>query len=98
MSGEREGLLVHNYSRDLWPEKQFINHSAWANVLQIVLHAAAILVCVKRHNKPGHWTCLGGGGAEENWRLWVEARKSWKCFEQRHRKAKKCPQHAKTIL
>lgn len=62
---EREeggGGLVHNYSRDLWPEKQFINHSAWANVLQIVLHAAAILVCVKRHNKPGWRTCLGGGG------------------------------------
>lgn len=49
----KSGVLVHNYSRDLWPEKQFINHSAWANVLQIVLHAAAILVCVKRHNKPG---------------------------------------------
>lgn len=58
----KRGVLVHNYSRDLWPEKQFINHSAWANVLQIVLHAAAILVCVKRHNKPGWRTCLGGGG------------------------------------
>lgn len=34
-------------------------------MLQIVLHAAAILVCVKRHNKPGWRTCLGGGcGAE----------------------------------
>ncbi len=32
-------------------------------MLQIVLHAAAILVCVKRHNKPGCRTCLGGGGA-----------------------------------
>lgn len=58
----KRGVLVHNYSRDLWPEKQFINHSAWANVLQIVLHAAAILVCVKQHNKPGWRTCLGGGG------------------------------------
>lgn len=40
-------------------------------MLQIVLHAAAILVCVKRHNKPGCRTCLGGGGAEEKPRLWV---------------------------
>lgn len=34
-------------------------------MLQIVLHAAAILVCVKRHNKPGWRTCLGGGGGVE---------------------------------
>lgn len=26
--GRKRGVLVHNYSRDLWPEKQFINHSA----------------------------------------------------------------------
>ena len=71
----KRGVLVHNYSRDLWPEKQFINHSAWANVLQIVLHAAAILVCVKRHNKPGWGTCLGGWwwGREKKLRLWVVA-------------------------
>lgn len=31
-------------------------------MLQIALHAAAILVRVKRHNKPGWRTCLGGGG------------------------------------
>lgn len=30
-------------------------------MLQIVLHAAAILVRVKQHNKPGWRTCLGGG-------------------------------------
>lgn len=62
--GTKRRVLVHNYSRDLWPEKQFINHSAWANVLQIAHHAAAILVRVKQHNKPGWRTCLGGcGGA-----------------------------------
>lgn len=69
---------MHNYSRDLWPEKQFINHSARANVLQIVLYAAAILVCVKQHNKPGWRTCSsgaggGGGGAGKKLRLWVVA-------------------------
>lgn len=68
--GTQRRVLVHNYSRDLWPEKQFINHSAWANVLQIALHAAAILVGVKRHNKPGWRTCSGVAGW---WRLWVVA-------------------------
>lgn len=77
----KRGVLVHNYSRDLWPEKQFINHSAWANVLQIVLHAAAILVCVKRHNKPGWRTCLGGGGGarRKSWDFgWEGVRGGWK--------------------
>lgn len=30
-------------------------------MLQIALHAAAILVLMKQHNKPGWRTCLGGG-------------------------------------
>lgn len=88
----KRGVLVHNYSRDLWPEKQFINHSAWANVLQIVLHAAAILVCVKRHNKPGWRTCMGGGGAGRKvevvgggWCGWgCGLAKFLRCFEQRN--------------
>lgn len=47
-------------------------------MLQIVLHAAAILVCVKQHNKPGWRTCLGGGdggggGQGEKLRLWAGA-------------------------
>lgn len=58
-------------------------------MLQIVLHAAAILVCVKRHNKPGWRTCLsgggGGGGPGEKLRLWVgadegEAEKFLRCL------------------
>lgn len=89
----KRGVLVHNYSRDLWPEKQFINHSAWANVLQIVLHAAAILVCVKRHNKPGWRTCLGGGGGAGRevevvgggWCGWGCGLANFlRCFEQRN--------------
>lgn len=35
-----EGGLECNYSGNLWPEKQFINHSAWANTIQISLLAA----------------------------------------------------------
>lgn len=88
----KRGVLVHNYSRDLWPEKQFINHSAWANVLQIVLHAAAILVCVKRHNKPGWRTCLGGDGGGGTRRKVEIVGGGWgrrltkflRCFEQRN--------------
>lgn len=71
--GRQRRVLVHNYSRDLWPEKQFINHSAWANVLQIALHAAAILAGVKRHNKPGWRTFSGVPELGENLRLWVVA-------------------------
>lgn len=41
-------------------------------MLQIVLHAAAILVCVKRHNKPGWRTCLGGGDGGGGTRRKVE--------------------------
>lgn len=58
---EGRGELVHNYSRDLWPEKQFINHIAWDNVIQIALHAAAILVCVKLHNNTDWRTFWGWG-------------------------------------
>lgn len=59
-------------------------------MLQIVLHAAAILVCVKRHNKPGWRTCLGGGdgGAEGKVEVvgggWGGGLKVSRCFEQRN--------------
>lgn len=36
-------------------------------MLQIALHAAAILVRVNQHNKPGWRTCLGGVGG-----VWVK--------------------------
>lgn len=52
-------------------------------MLQIALHAAAILVGVKRHNKPGWRTCSGVAG---RWRLWVVAymrsQKFWGKFER----------------
>lgn len=45
-------------------------------MLQIALHAAAILVGVKRHNKPGWRTCSGVVAVAElgeKLRLWVVA-------------------------
>lgn len=35
-----EGGSERNYRGNLWPEKQFINHCAWANAIQISLLAA----------------------------------------------------------
>lgn len=40
-------------------------------MLQIALHAAAILVGVKRHNKPGWRTCSGVAELGEELGLWV---------------------------
>lgn len=48
-----EGGLECNYSGNLWPEKQFINHSAWANTIQISLLAAVTSSKV-------HTACLCG--------------------------------------
>lgn len=54
-------------------------------MLQIALHAAAILVGVKRHNKPGCRTCSGVAvevvpELGENWRLWVVAQTGSQSF------------------
>lgn len=53
-------------------------------MLQIALHAAAILVGVKRHNKPGWRTCSGGGGEVEVVGVWLTCarKKFWGKFER----------------